>query len=173
LSNSVDRVRSMPGAAGLRRKRRGQSVVEFAFVVTLFMLFAMTAVDLGRGIFYYNMLANAAREGARYAVITSNTLPNVCNIVRARMGVAATAGCGSATGLTVQATRCKPNDANISKTNEWGTETQVTASYQFTLITPLISVFTGNPITLNAKSTMYDEDWGAPANVSSYSACVP
>src|SRR3982751_324375 len=47
-----------------RQKSRGQSLVEFALVLPVFLVFLAAALDLGR-IFYANIsLNNAAREGA-------------------------------------------------------------------------------------------------------------
>src|SRR2546421_4181820 len=47
-----------------RQKSRGQSLVEFALVLPVFLVFLAAALDLGR-VFYANIsLNNAAREGA-------------------------------------------------------------------------------------------------------------
>jgi Flp pilus assembly protein TadG len=47
------------------RRDRGQSVVEFALVVTIFLMVLMAVFDLGRGIYQYNGASQAAREIAR------------------------------------------------------------------------------------------------------------
>jgi hypothetical protein len=47
---------------------RGQELLEFALIVPLLLIFVIAAIDLGR-VFYVSILvANAAREGARYAI---------------------------------------------------------------------------------------------------------
>lgn len=48
------------------RKEGGQSLVEFAIGVSLLLLLLAGVVDLGRGFYSYVVIANAAREGARY-----------------------------------------------------------------------------------------------------------
>jgi len=55
----------------LRRSRstRGQALVEFALVIPLFLLMLVGIFDLGRAVFSYNTLTNAAREGARLAIV--------------------------------------------------------------------------------------------------------
>jgi Flp pilus assembly protein TadG len=52
-----------------RGERRGQSMVEFALVLPVFILILVGIFDFGRAIFAYHTLANASREGARQAVV--------------------------------------------------------------------------------------------------------
>ena len=49
--------------------QRGQTLVEFALVIPIFLLLAVVIFDLGRGVYYYSAVHNAAREGARYGVV--------------------------------------------------------------------------------------------------------
>ena len=49
--------------------RRGQALVEFALVLPIFILVLVAIFDLGRAVFAYNTLTNAAREGARMAIV--------------------------------------------------------------------------------------------------------
>jgi len=51
------------------RGRRGQAMVEFALVIPIFLLLLVAIFDLGRAVFAYNTLTNAAREGARLAAV--------------------------------------------------------------------------------------------------------
>jgi Flp pilus assembly protein TadG len=51
------------------RSRRGQALVEFALVIPIFLLVLVAIFDLGRAVFAYNTLTNAAREGARIAIV--------------------------------------------------------------------------------------------------------
>jgi hypothetical protein len=55
-----------------RTPRRGQALVEFALVVPLLLLLTFALVDFARGIFIYSVISNAAREGARYAIVHGN-----------------------------------------------------------------------------------------------------
>jgi Flp pilus assembly protein TadG len=43
--------------------------VEFALIAPLFFLLLFGTIEGGRFIFYYEMLNNATREGARYAIV--------------------------------------------------------------------------------------------------------
>ena len=49
-------------------RQRGQSLVELALVVPIFLLIVMATVDFGWALRNYIVTTNAAREGARYAV---------------------------------------------------------------------------------------------------------
>jgi Flp pilus assembly protein TadG len=51
------------------RLGRGQALVEFALVIPIFLLLLVALFDLGRAVFAYNTLTNAAREGARIAIV--------------------------------------------------------------------------------------------------------
>ena len=59
---------------GRRRRRgtRGQALVEFALVIPIFLLIIVGLFDLGRAVFAYNTLTNAAREGARMAIVNQD-----------------------------------------------------------------------------------------------------
>lgn len=61
----------------LRRLRRGrgdgQALTEVALVAPLFFLMLFGMIDLGRVIWANDVVANAAREGARYASVHAGT----------------------------------------------------------------------------------------------------
>jgi hypothetical protein len=52
-----------------RRRSTGQAIVEFAIVLPLLAMFILGIVDLGRGIYIYNGVSQAAREIARSASV--------------------------------------------------------------------------------------------------------
>ena len=52
-----------------RRHQTGQSLVEFALVVPFFLALLFSIIEFGRATYYVQMLNNAAREGARYAIV--------------------------------------------------------------------------------------------------------
>ncbi|MET0396543.1 MAG: TadE/TadG family type IV pilus assembly protein [Longimicrobiaceae bacterium] len=53
----------------LRRGTRGQSVVEFALLIPMIMVFVVAVIDFGKLFYTYQVITNAAREGARYAAL--------------------------------------------------------------------------------------------------------
>jgi Flp pilus assembly protein TadG len=52
-----------------RRHSRGQSLVEFAVILPVFVLILFGIFDLGRAVFANTTVNNAAREGARHAIV--------------------------------------------------------------------------------------------------------
>jgi hypothetical protein len=56
-------------------KTRGQGLVEFALVISMFLLLIFTVIELGRLLWVYSAVFTGAREGARYAAAVG-TSPN-------------------------------------------------------------------------------------------------
>ena len=65
-------LRRPPIATICARRRRGQALVEFALVIPIFLLMLVALFDLGRAVFAYNTLTNAAREGVRLAIVNQD-----------------------------------------------------------------------------------------------------
>lgn len=128
----------------------GQSLVELALLLPIILLLSVAAIDLGRGIYYYSLIYNAAREGARYGIVhqqPTNTTPiNTFGILEAAKAKVA--------GLDrdeVKFPRSQPPSIN-------GAFLTVVIEYKFTLITPFYQWFTGtNQFTLRSSSTMIIE----------------
>jgi Flp pilus assembly protein TadG len=53
----------------VRRRQGGQAIVEFALTLTLLMLLMFAILELSIFIYTYSVLANAAKEGVRYAIV--------------------------------------------------------------------------------------------------------
>ena len=64
-----------------RSDRRGASVVEFAVVAPVFIVLVFGMIEFGRMIMVQQLLTNAAREGARTAVIGDSNTNQVKSIV--------------------------------------------------------------------------------------------
>lgn len=56
-----------PPHAGRRRPRRGQALIEMAFVVVMLVFLAGGIIEFGRAFMIANMITHAARDGARVA----------------------------------------------------------------------------------------------------------
>ena len=61
-------------AGGFARPRRGpgtagQSMVEFAIILLIFVLLIFGVIDLGRVVYIQSMIGSAAREAARYGIV--------------------------------------------------------------------------------------------------------
>jgi Flp pilus assembly protein TadG len=56
-----------------KRQCNGTTITEFAFVCVVFFMFLFGILEYARYIYAQNLLNNAAREGARYAVVHTTT----------------------------------------------------------------------------------------------------
>jgi len=116
----------------LKRLERGQELVEFALVLILFLVVLMVIFDMGRAVYYYSTIHNAAREGARHGI----TDQNAGNIQAFAQNVAV--------GLDI--------DPVVGITEDTVT---VSIDYVFVPVTPVLSLFAGeNSITLHSQATM-------------------
>ena len=55
-------------------RERGQALVEFSLAIVIFLVLMMAIVDLGRGIYMFNGVSQAAREIARVASVHPGTV---------------------------------------------------------------------------------------------------
>lgn len=56
-----------------KKTERGASLVEFAIAATVFLTVVFAVVEFGRALWVHNALSDAARRGARYAVLHKAT----------------------------------------------------------------------------------------------------
>jgi len=133
----------------LRLKRckdneRGSTLVEFSIGVTVFATAMFAILEFGRVLWAHNALTDAARRGARYAVLhTQSDSASVKNVVV--YGDAAGTGNPMLPNLTT---------ANVDVTYSGfglnaGTVTVKVTGYQFKLVIPII----GKSITMPSYST--------------------
>jgi Flp pilus assembly protein TadG len=57
----------------VKHKQSGATAVEFALVLVIYFAFVLAIVDFARMLFTWNAANEAARAGARYAVVCDNT----------------------------------------------------------------------------------------------------
>lgn len=67
-ARAISRLRPAPRSRS-RAGEGGSNIVEFALVLPLILTITFGLTDLGRAVYDYNTLANAAREGARFGVV--------------------------------------------------------------------------------------------------------
>lgn len=133
-----------------RSPTRGQSLVEFALLLPILLLIAVVLLDLGRGVYYYSVIYNAAREGARYGIVNYRDTRDdlIAGII------------STASELTIG---LDPDELTITPNVpaypiETGDFLQVTAEYNFSVVTPLANLFVdGGIIELSSTSTMFFE----------------
>jgi Flp pilus assembly protein TadG len=65
-----------------RRRDRGQSLVEFALVIPVIVFLVVAFVEIGRAVFAYNTIANAARQAVRVAAVNQISDLTECDTTR-------------------------------------------------------------------------------------------
>ena len=138
----------------------GQALVEFAVVLPIVILLLLALFDAGRGVIFYTELTNAARAGARVAMVNQSNDTSCGGTVTFKCAAAEVAtGTGIAASaisdLAVDGSDCAL-PSNCSAT--------VTVDYRFELITPIVSAIIGD-IDLSASATMpLERAYVDPAN---------
>ena len=134
-----------------RRQEGGQALVEFALVVPLLLVMVMAIIDFGRAWNLHQTITDAAREGARQAVIG--------NAVTQDSAVAIVAGVIRASGFDpALATVGFPDGFKAGR----GEPTTVTIEmpYQFGFLAPFIRLVTldnSDAIRLRTYARMRNE----------------
>jgi TadE-like protein len=153
------------------RASSGQALVEFAFVFPVIALLVFGFIDIGRAVYAYSTLTNAARQGARVAAVNQldpSSPPWQCDESRPVESVTTPhwtfRGCAMVSGGTIGVT---PTDVGItysappgtSLTCDVGTEldigciASVTVNAQFVPITPVAGALIGS-IAMSSTSQM-------------------
>jgi Flp pilus assembly protein TadG len=88
-----------------RRNRGGVAVVEFAIVAPVFVLFVMGMIEVSRGLMIQEVITNAAREGARAAVVESSTTSTVTSAVQTYLTAANVPTSAATITVTIPAVR--------------------------------------------------------------------
>jgi Flp pilus assembly protein TadG len=139
-----------------QRGSRGQALVEFAIVLIPFLFLVMGIIDVGRGVYTYNAVAEAAREVARVTsvhpydscaggcvigstaqvqAVIDTQIRLVPGLTRARIAIT----CTDITDGAKAPADCRPGDF-----------VKVTMTVPFQVLTPLLNMVA--PTTLTATS---------------------
>lgn len=122
-------------------------MVEMALTLPVVLVLLLGTLDLGRAVYAQNVIANAAREGARYGIIAASDSLDSSELQELQTRVL-----NSSIGLSsddISITIESPNDTHPDAV-------QVRVTHSFQAVTPLAGRFlgTGGQITLEAVSTM-------------------
>jgi len=156
---------------GRQVKHRGSTMLEFV-LVSIPMIFIMISIfELARGMWMYQTLGFAVREGARYAAMHGKSCasPNTCQVTIGTItGVIKSAGPGldssniTLTFTPASGTATSDTMANLasstttyppSAANAAGQAVQISAKYKFRTILAIFWTGAGRP--LNDDGTFY------------------
>jgi Flp pilus assembly protein TadG len=127
------------------RKRRGASAVEFAIVAPVFFLVVLGIIEFGRMVMVQQVITNAAREGARIAVLDSATPARVTQRVNDYLTAA------SLRGATITMTPNPPASATFDQ------PVTVEVRLPFSAVSALSRPFMSSGTVLTARSVMRRE----------------
>jgi Flp pilus assembly protein TadG len=141
----------------LRRDQRGTALIEMAFTLPLLMLISVGIIEFGRAFQTWQIVTNAAREGARVAVLPGYSDSMVTSRVQQYIQV----------GVLGPATPTVAIQRNVSVSYGTGTATgsKVTVSYPYKFmvlngVAKLVVSGTtlGSDFTMAASATMRNEN---------------
>jgi Flp pilus assembly protein TadG len=138
-----------------KHRRRGATLIETTFVLGVCLLLLFAIFEYGRFLMLRHLLDNAAREGARQAVIGTNTLTtaDIQNTVTNYLAGQPV----SLTSFKVYLADANGNDTGAAWTSAaFGKPIAVDVAGSYNPMVPTMG-FLPNPITLKAKVIMYSE----------------
>jgi Flp pilus assembly protein TadG len=139
------------------RSEKGAALLEAAMTIPLLLLVAIGTLEFGRAYQTWQVLTNAAREGARMAVLPNQTQSAVVQRVRNYMQAGQLPRYNTASVTVNSSASITVNGAPVSAS-------QVTVDYPFNfivlqpvarLVTPSTSL--GSAITMRAEAVMRNE----------------
>ena len=121
----------------------GQSLIEFAIIVVVLMLIVVGIIDFSRAVYARNVIANAAREAARYGATQPQDTAGIYQKARAVMA-----------GLD-------GDQLVVAVTYPGVEQIQVDVTYTFHPVSPLIGRYldggSGTGLVLRSRSLMSTE----------------
>jgi len=137
----------------LIKSERGAALLETAITIPIILLISVAIFEFGRAYQTWQVLTNAAREGARVAVINGTTDDSVRTAVRTYM----TAG-----RLTAAATAPIDVQRNQPLGDRSGSAITISYPFNFIVLNPIVRLVvpdsgTGAPLTMSAFAIMRNE----------------
>jgi Flp pilus assembly protein TadG len=139
------------------REHRGAAIVEVALTLPLLLLVSVGIFEFGRAYQTWQVLTNAAREGARIAVLPGSTDTSVRNRVVDYMQ---TGQLPQATHSTISISHNTAIDVGAGSAT--GSEVVISYPFSFIMLQPVASLIVpgtslGSPIIMAASAMMRNE----------------
>lgn len=147
------KARSLTARTGGRRER-GAALLEAAITIPIILLICVGIFEFGRAYQTWQVLTNAAREGARMAILQGSTDSDVTQRVRDYMQGGQLPNYSTA---TVTITR------NVALTgSDTASKVEIDYPFEFMVLNPVVrlvspSSTTGAPITMVSSAVMRNE----------------
>ena len=137
----------------LRRNERGTALLETAITIPIILLISVGIFEFGRAYQTWQVLTNAAREGARVSVLSDKTDGDVEAAVRAYMQAGSLPGHASA-GVVI--------DRGVAMGANTGSRITVNYPFSFIVLNGVANLVTkgstaGQPLTMQSVALMRNE----------------
>ena len=143
--------------------QRGAALLETAVTIPIILLIAVGIFEFGRAYQTWQVLANAAREGARIAILSETTDAQVRTAVERYMSGGGLPCVGASIPTTCAGKRATiAMDRNTPLGVNSGSQVTVSYPYQFMVLNPIVRLIspasrTGEPITMQSVALMRNE----------------
>jgi Flp pilus assembly protein TadG len=139
------------------RSERGQALLETTLTLPIILLVSVAIFEFGRAYQTWQVLTNAAREGARVSVLPGMTVSNVQSRVKKYMEAGQLSEFNTAT-IDVNRSAQLPMGAGTVS----GSIVTVSYPFKFVVLNPLMQLVVpksevGKPITMTAAAQMRNE----------------
>lgn len=139
------------------RKQRGQAMIETALTLPLLLLLSISVFEFGRAFQYWQILTNAAREGARIAVLPGTETDDVTARVASYIEGGQLVNAASASVTVVS-----NDEISIGATTAPASTVTVSYPFEFIVLQPIMQLVVpgsevGDPLTMTVSSTMRNE----------------
>jgi len=148
----------MTARRGRARDERGTALIETALTFPLVLLLSVSVFEFGRAFQHWQILTNAAREGARIAVLPGTSDEDVSDRVQSYLEAGRLAAADEATVAIAR------NDEISIGGDDTASASTVSISYpfEFIVLQPLMPLVVsgstvGEAITMTAAATMRNE----------------
>jgi Flp pilus assembly protein TadG len=137
------------------RSEKGAALIEAAITVPIILLISVGIFEFGRAYQTWQVLTNAAREGARMAVITTSKDADITTRVRNYMQAGSLPNYATAT-VTIQR-------SVVLTGSDTASSIQIDYPFQFMVLNPVVRLIapsdnkTGAPITMKSSAIMRNE----------------
>ena len=137
----------------LRKNERGAALIETAVTIPIILLVAVGIFEFGRAYQTWQVLTNAAREGARQAVLVDKSDADVQSTVQNYM---------KAGGLSKYATASVVIDRNVALGTNTASRITVNYPFQFMVLNGVAKLVSkgstaGGPLTMQSVALMRNE----------------
>ena len=135
-----------------RRSESGQSLVEFALAIPIFLLIMFGLFDLGRVVYAYNTISNASRESVRVSIVNQTASDVEAEAIKQAVSLDLTDADVTPAYMDAGGVACAaPIPVNCLAS--------VTIVYNFVPVTPVIGQLIG-PLQITAATEMPVERTG-------------